>query len=47
MAMFQGLSAGIINPASEDMMRSYYAYHVLMNLDPNCEITLDATEVLM
>ena len=24
MAMFQGLSAGIINPASEDMMRSYY-----------------------
>lgn len=37
MAMFQGLSAGIINPASEDMMRSYYAYHVLMNLDPNCE----------
>lgn len=37
MAMFQGLSAGIINPASEDMMRSYYAYHVLMNLDSNCE----------
>ncbi len=37
MAMFQGLSAGIINPASEDMMRSYYAYHVLMNLDTNCE----------
>ena len=36
MAMFQGLSAGIINPASEDMMRSYYAYHVLMNLDSNC-----------
>ena len=37
MAMFQGLSAGIINPASEDMMRSYFAYHVLMNLDSNCE----------
>ena len=37
MAMLQGLSAGIINPASEDMMRSYYAYHALMNLDPNCE----------
>ena len=35
MAMFQGLSAGIINPASEDMMRSYFAYHVLMNLDSN------------
>ena len=37
MAMLQGLSAGIINPASEDMMRAYYSYHVLMNLDTNCE----------
>lgn len=36
MAMFNGLSAGIINPASEDMMRSYDAYHALMNLDENC-----------
>ena len=27
-----GLSAGIINPLSEDMMRSYYAYRALMNL---------------
>ena len=37
MAMFNGLSAGIINPSSEDMMKSYYAYHALMNLDKNCE----------
>ncbi len=37
MAMQQGLSAGIINPGSEDMMRSYFAYHALMNLDENCE----------
>lgn len=37
MAMQNGLSAGIINPASEDMMKSWYAYHVLMNLDANCE----------
>ena len=37
MAMMNGLSAGIINPASEDMMKSWYAYHALMNLDANCE----------
>ena len=35
MAMYSGLSAGIINPSSEDMMRSFYAYHALMNLDEN------------
>ncbi len=37
MAMQNGLSAGIINPASEDMMKSWYAFHALMNLDRNCE----------
>ena len=37
MAMLNGLSAGIINPSSEDMMKSWYAYHALMNLDNNCE----------
>lgn len=37
MAMQQGLSVGIINPLSDDMMKSYYAYHALMNLDENCE----------
>ncbi|MDD2981308.1 MAG: homocysteine S-methyltransferase family protein, partial [Hespellia sp.] len=36
MAMQQGLSAGIINPNSEEMMQSYYSYHALMNLDENC-----------
>lgn len=36
MALYNGLSAGIINPASEDMMKSYDAYHALMNLDENC-----------
>ena len=35
-AMYNGLSAGIINPSSEDMMRSWYAYHALMNYDKNC-----------
>jgi 5-methyltetrahydrofolate--homocysteine methyltransferase len=37
MAMLNGLSAGIINPASEDMMKSWYAYHALQDLDVNCE----------
>ena len=37
MAMMNGLSAGIINPASEDMMKAWYAFHALMNLDKNCE----------
>lgn len=37
MAMMNGLSAGIINPLSEDMMKAWYAYHALMGLDTNCE----------
>ena len=37
MAMQTGLSAGIINPLSEDMMRSYYSFCALMNYDENCE----------
>lgn len=37
MAMQCGLSAGIINPSSEDMMRSYYSFCALMNHDKNCE----------
>lgn len=36
MAMQNGLSAGIINPSSEDMMRSYYSYCALMGYDANC-----------
>lgn len=37
MAMQKGLSAGIINPSSEEMMRSFYSYCALMNYDKNCE----------
>lgn len=37
MAMQNGLTAGIINPSSEDMMRSYHSYLALMNYDTNCE----------
>ncbi|MBQ8559729.1 MAG: homocysteine S-methyltransferase family protein [Tyzzerella sp.] len=36
MAMQNGLTAGIINPSSEDMMRSYYSYCALMGYDANC-----------
>lgn len=36
MAMYNGLSAGIINPASEEMMNANDAFHALMNLDENC-----------
>jgi len=37
MALHSGLSAGIINPSSEDMMRSYDSFCALMGYDPNCE----------
>ena len=37
MAMQNGLTAGIINPSSEDMMRSYYSFCALMGYDENCE----------
>lgn len=37
MAMQKGLSAGIINPSSEAMMRSYHSFLALMNYDENCE----------
>lgn len=36
MAMQNGLSCGIINPGSEAMMRSYYAYCALADLDAQC-----------
>lgn len=37
MAMQAGLSAGIVNPSSDEMMRSYYAYCALTDQDPNFE----------
>lgn len=36
MAMYNGLSAGIVNPSSEEMMEAYHACHALMGLDENC-----------
>ena len=36
MAMECGLGAAIINPNSEAMMRAYYSFNALMDLDPQC-----------
>ncbi len=36
MAMYNGLSAGIVNPSSDEMMEAYHAYHALLGLDENC-----------
>ena len=36
MAMQSGLSAAIINPNSEAMMRAYYSFNALMDRDPQC-----------
>lgn len=36
MAMQDGLNAAIINPNSEAMMRSYYSYRALADLDSQC-----------
>ncbi len=37
MALSNGLSAGIINPLSDAMMNTYYAFMALRGLDKNCE----------
>ena len=37
MAMQNGLTAGIINPMSDEMMRAYYSYCALMGYDVNFE----------
>ena len=41
MALQSGLSAGIINPASESMMNAYYSYNALMANDENCKTYID------
>lgn len=41
MAMQNGLSAAIINPSSEDMMRSYDSFCALMGYDLNCAEYID------
>ncbi|MBQ5674361.1 MAG: homocysteine S-methyltransferase family protein, partial [Lachnospiraceae bacterium] len=41
MAMQNGLSAGIINPLSEEMMKAYYSYLALMGFDENFKEYID------
>ena len=41
MAMQNGLSAGIINPSSEAMMRAYYSYCALAGYDQNCSTYIE------
>ncbi|MCR5120529.1 MAG: homocysteine S-methyltransferase family protein [Lachnospiraceae bacterium] len=41
MAMNSGLSAAIMNPASVEMMKAYYAFCALKNLDDNCTDYID------
>ena len=35
-ALERGLSAAIMNPYSDEMMKTYYSYRALHGLDPNC-----------
>ncbi len=37
MAMQSGLTAGIMNPSSEEMMKAYHSYCALLNYDTNCQ----------
>lgn len=37
MALQSGLNAAIMNPASEAMMKSYYSYRALADLDQSCQ----------
>lgn len=37
LAMQNGLSAAIMNPLSEEMMKSFFAFSALMGYDKNCE----------
>lgn len=41
MALQNGLNAAIINPNSEAMMRSYYSFRALADLDPQCRDYID------
>ena len=47
MALSHGLSAAIINPNSEPMMRAYYAYRALAGLDANCQEYIEKAPTLM
>ena len=46
LAMERGLSAAIMNPYSEQMMRAYYAYRALAGLDESCAEYISFAETL-
>ena len=46
MALSHGLSAAIINPNSNLMMQTYYAYRALAGLDPNCQEFIEKAPAL-
>ena len=43
LALENGLSAAIMNPYSMDMMKTYYSYRALKNLDENCADYVEAS----
>ncbi len=44
LALAYGLSGAIMNPYSADMMRTYYTFKALWNLDPNCAEYIGAAD---
>ena len=46
LAMGNGLSAAIMNPYSDEMMKAYYAFCALNGLDANCEKYIDFAQNL-
>ncbi|MBQ2696051.1 MAG: homocysteine S-methyltransferase family protein [Clostridia bacterium] len=46
LALGYGLSAAIMNPYSDDMMKAYYAFLALNGLDPNCSEYIEFAESL-
>ena len=44
LALENGLSAAIMNPYSQEMMKTYYSYNALKGLDPNCEKYVSVAE---
>ena len=44
LALENGLSAAIMNPYSADMIKTFFAYRALKNLDENCEEYINASE---
>lgn len=43
LALENGLSAAIMNPYSADMMKTYYSYRALKNMDENCADYIEAS----